>query len=331
VPACTSLGCKTDSWAKPPADAWPKDYKVADHGADHDVDGTQKNSAAAEGKLGAWVPKQDENGKYVVPKEEADFKLAGTQSDVRLGATSDPICSSAGCTQYKHPSKDGHKMNYFVADFGKDHDVKASEDSAEKAEATLGHTFTPKYDEEKDEWVVPTAEAEFRLAGVEADLRVGKHKHPSDPACTSGGWCGESLWPEGRAKKEEHDVLRTDTRKGANQAPTEEEAHANLDRAVKARPDPHPSTEEPETEEQAAASAAREAHLEAVAANTPDASASRKTSSMVKDLEWAASHSNAQQKHQSLAECQGDDDTCSQRKKSGFVADEEWQKCHSGA
>lgn len=54
---------------------------------------------------------------------------------------------------------------------------------------------------------------------------------------------------------------------------------------------------------------------------------------MVKDLEWAASHSNAQRKRpQTLAECQGDDDdTCSQRKKSGFVSDEEWKKCHSGA
>ena len=164
VPACTSLGCKTDSWAKPPADPWPKDYKVANHGVDHDIKTSDSNTAAAEAKLGAWVPKQDEDGKWIVPTETAEFKLTGTQTDVRM--TSDPICSSAGCTQYEHPHKETHKMNYFVPNFGKDHDIKASEDSALKSEQTLGHTFTPKFDEEKDEWVVPSADIEFRLAGV---------------------------------------------------------------------------------------------------------------------------------------------------------------------
>jgi len=67
-------------------------------------------------------------------------------------------------------------MNYFVPNFGKDNDITTSEDSATAAEKVLGHTFTPKFDEEKDEWVVPTAEAEFRLAGVKEDIHLGKHK-----------------------------------------------------------------------------------------------------------------------------------------------------------
>ena len=98
VPACTSLGCKTDSAAKPPADPWPKDYPVANWGADHDMATTAKNTADAEAKLGAWNPQQDENGHYVVPHADAEFKLTGTKSDIRMSSKSDPICSSAGCT-----------------------------------------------------------------------------------------------------------------------------------------------------------------------------------------------------------------------------------------
>lgn len=116
VPACTSLGCAKDSAAKPPADPWPKDYPVANWGSDHDMSTTAKNMADAEGKLGAWNPKQNEDGVYEVPHVDAEFKLnsrnnkfipnfsdgkeelAGVNSDLRMGAKSDPVCSSAGCT-----------------------------------------------------------------------------------------------------------------------------------------------------------------------------------------------------------------------------------------
>jgi hypothetical protein len=48
-------------------------------------------------------------------------------ANVMLDMQSDPICSSAGCTQYKQPEGDaGHPMDYFVPDFGVDHDIKAS-------------------------------------------------------------------------------------------------------------------------------------------------------------------------------------------------------------
>jgi len=96
--------------------------------------------------------------------------LTGVKEDMRMGQKSDPICSSAGCTQYEHPHKETYKMNYFVPNFGKDHDIKQSEENAESAEKQLGHTFTPTFDEEKDEWVVPTESAEFKLAGVKADV-----------------------------------------------------------------------------------------------------------------------------------------------------------------
>lgn len=58
-----------------------------------------------------------------------------TSADLANGARSDPICSSAGCTQYRHPSKDlGYKINYAVPNFGKDHDIRHSEQSAVDAE-----------------------------------------------------------------------------------------------------------------------------------------------------------------------------------------------------
>lgn len=194
VPACTSLGCAKDSIAKPAPDAWPKDYPVANWGADHDMDSTAKHTASAEAKLGAWNPKQDEDGNWVVPKVDAEFKLnakgqkfipnldeekeelAGVKTDVRLGSKSDPICSSAGCTQYEHPKKAlGYKLDYFVPHFGADHDIVTNNQNVAQAEATLKHTFTPTQDED-GEWEVPTETAEFKLAGVKADVHLGKKK-----------------------------------------------------------------------------------------------------------------------------------------------------------
>lgn len=90
VPACTSLGCKTASAGAPPPDPWPKDYPVANWGKDHDVETTEKNTAAAEAKLGAWNPPVDENGNFVVPHADAEFKLAATKSDIRNDETESP-------------------------------------------------------------------------------------------------------------------------------------------------------------------------------------------------------------------------------------------------
>jgi len=44
---------------------------------------------------------------------------------IQIDSSSDPICSSAGCTQYEHPTKKkGHPMNYPVPNFGEDQGVK---------------------------------------------------------------------------------------------------------------------------------------------------------------------------------------------------------------
>ena len=54
-----------------------------------------------------------------------------------VGIQSDPICSSAGCTQYNHPKMDPSKKikrDYFVPNFGRDSDILGTINSAEVAE-----------------------------------------------------------------------------------------------------------------------------------------------------------------------------------------------------
>jgi len=60
---------------------------------------------------------------------------------------SDPICNSAGCTQYKSPGKHPHPMNYFVPDFGMDSDVGDSLKNMKEAEKGAGReVIVPKKD-----------------------------------------------------------------------------------------------------------------------------------------------------------------------------------------
>jgi hypothetical protein len=124
-----------------------------------------------------------------------------------------------------------------------------------------------------------------------------KAKNPSDPTCASDGWCGESLWPAGRAKESEHAVLRKDTDIGANQAPSKEEKSKNEWKAIKARPDPHPHTDEPISKEELA----RRAAMKAAQPPLPDTSANRHESSLLKDAEWEATHGSSKAQKQSLA------------------------------
>lgn len=49
--------------------------------------------------------------------------------------------------------------------------MKQTDESASSAEAQIGHVFTPTKDED-DNWVVPTETAEFKLTGVQEDLRM---------------------------------------------------------------------------------------------------------------------------------------------------------------
>lgn len=114
------------------------DFKPA---LDHEVKVSANNLANAETTLGRTM-------------EVADVQLE-----------SDPICSSAGCTQYEHPKLETHPMDYFVPNFGPDQiAVKESDNSLAIAEKQLGHKLViPKAPEHDKDYFVPKL-------GVDADI-----------------------------------------------------------------------------------------------------------------------------------------------------------------
>ena len=66
---------------------------------------------------------------------------------------SDPICSSAGCTQYIHKKTPlGYDLDYFVPNFGPDPENKWSLDSIAIAEQTHGHKLIMGTPESKAKW-----------------------------------------------------------------------------------------------------------------------------------------------------------------------------------
>ena len=72
-------------------------------------------------------------------------------SDINADVESDPICSSAGCTQYKHKKKDlGYKINYGVPNFGRDHNINQNFESLDLAEKQLGHKWIWSDDKKDD-------------------------------------------------------------------------------------------------------------------------------------------------------------------------------------
>jgi len=107
-----------------------RNYFVPNFGYDQDVVDAKKNIAAAE---------KSQNHVLDIKRDgEGSYNLLQTGADIRL--ESDPICNSAGCTQYKHPQKDrGYKINYPVPNFGRDHDINTNFNSLDRAEEIVGH------------------------------------------------------------------------------------------------------------------------------------------------------------------------------------------------
>ena len=50
-------------------------YKVPNFGVDHDIRATQKHEKDTAKKVGAWNPKKDKDDKWIVPKEDAFFRI----------------------------------------------------------------------------------------------------------------------------------------------------------------------------------------------------------------------------------------------------------------
>ena len=127
-PICPSSGCPEPK-NKP---AYPVDYPVPNLGMDHDIKASMKNLDNAEEKLGPWkLPPKNETTAKLFPTNNTLSSKPAAKSALAVSADvhqkDDPICSSAGCTQYKHPETESWPKDYPVANFGVDHEIVASE------------------------------------------------------------------------------------------------------------------------------------------------------------------------------------------------------------
>ena len=101
--------------------------------------------------------------------EPQHFEIINDAENVQLNSNieSDPICSSAGCTQYKHKKKElGYKINYFVPHFGADTEINESKASLVTAEAMLGH----KLDFPNDKYKKPKKVQYTKTAPYDEDV-----------------------------------------------------------------------------------------------------------------------------------------------------------------
>ena len=111
--------------------------------------------------------------------------LAGADA-VLIHIKDDPICNSAGCTQYLHPQEDKYPKDYYVADFGLDEEVRASQSHEKAAEGTFKHKWNPKWDEEDEKFMdMPTASASFSLVQLGDEPISGSGLKKNKPICTN--------------------------------------------------------------------------------------------------------------------------------------------------
>lgn len=160
----------------PPADP-PRNYFVPHFGEDEDIEFSKRNIASAEKKYGEWNVKRDGNGAWILPSVPENlfdnYKAEGwpheklpvlVQTDAEVNTESDPICSSAGCTQYKHKKKGlGYDIDYFVPNFGADHDINENFESIKLAESMVGHEFQIGSAASKKKWANKAKDADYNF------------------------------------------------------------------------------------------------------------------------------------------------------------------------
>jgi hypothetical protein len=104
-----------------------------------------------------------------------------------LHLESDPICSSAGCTQYKHKKKKrGYDIDYPVPNFGVDHDILDNHHSLEIAEGALSHKLEMATEKSKAKWHNPAKDTDYNFAPkLDGDM-IATQKHLDDAQTTLG-------------------------------------------------------------------------------------------------------------------------------------------------
>jgi hypothetical protein len=111
------------------------------------------------------------NGEFVLPHYEEAFynRASGLPSAGGLPSKadlvqldSDPVCSSAGCTQYKHKkTKRGYDINYPVANNGVDQDMMDNEASLNQAQKDLSHDWEFGTKASKAKWKNPAKKTKY--------------------------------------------------------------------------------------------------------------------------------------------------------------------------
>jgi hypothetical protein len=125
-----------------------KDEKKDDDKKEEKKDDDKKEEKKDDDKKEEKKDDDKKEEKKEEPKKEEEKKEEEKKDDAKLQLTSemtsDPICNSAGCTQYNHPKpskKDKYPMDYPVPNFGRDHDVLTTFNSLEVAEALRQHKW----------------------------------------------------------------------------------------------------------------------------------------------------------------------------------------------
>jgi hypothetical protein len=239
-PVCGSGGCNQYKHKKT-ALGYPIDYPVPSYGVDPDVEANANSISIAEAmhqhKLVMGTPESKAKWHNVAKDTMYDFaptldedmkSTAGhigisegmnkhkwviedvqAAEDMRLG--SDPICSSAGCTQFKHKATPlGYPIDYPVPSFGADPDVEANANSVSIAEAMHQHKLIMGTPESKAKWhnvakdtlynYAPELDEDMKNTAGHLGLSEGMNKHKwviedlqteadvaSDPICSSAG------------------------------------------------------------------------------------------------------------------------------------------------
>jgi hypothetical protein len=170
------------TWQGKKADDPPRDYFVPNFGEDSEIKSTQKNIADAETRLNHKMKANfaQWNGPATDAfSSEHHRELLGTEIDMHL--ESDPICSSAGCTQYKHKKKPrGYDIDYPVPDFGVDTDILDNHASLELAEKMKGHVLEMGTERSKAKWHNPAKDVDYNFnPKLDADI-VSTDQHLAD-------------------------------------------------------------------------------------------------------------------------------------------------------
>jgi hypothetical protein len=169
------------------------DYPVASHGPDPDIEGTANAISIGEAmhkhKLVMGTPESKAKWHNVAKDTMYDFAPALdkdiSDTQAHLGQSegnlkhkwviedlqtetdlqSDPICSSAGCTQYKHKATPrGYPIDYPVPSFGADPEITGTANSISIGEKVHSHKLIMGTPESKAKWHNPAKDTMYNFA-----------------------------------------------------------------------------------------------------------------------------------------------------------------------